>query len=59
MSLLSCYDSEGVEYRKQPVDCRECCEILGYTMDNSVDSPSKATTKTKEPEAKAPKKKAE
>lgn len=32
MALVTCYDPQGVEYQKEPVDARECVKHCGFTM---------------------------
>ena len=32
MARVSVFDQDGNEYIKEPVDARECCNVLGYTM---------------------------
>jgi len=32
MALVTCFDPEGVEYQKEPVDARECVKHCGFTM---------------------------
>ena len=46
MSLISCYDAEGIEYKKEPVDARECCNLLEFTMHKRV-QPKKTQSKVK------------
>lgn len=38
--LVSCYDKEGKEHKKETVDARECCENLGWTMDKPIAAPA-------------------
>lgn len=37
MAKVSVYDTEGVAHEKEPVDARECCENLGWTMQPKVE----------------------
>jgi hypothetical protein len=32
MALVTCYDPQGVEHQKEPVDARECVKHCGFTM---------------------------
>jgi hypothetical protein len=32
MSLVTCYDADGLPREKEPVDARECCLYCGFTM---------------------------
>ena len=32
MPLISCYDLDGVEHKKEGVDARECCAVMGWTL---------------------------
>lgn len=45
MPLISCYDLDGKEHKKEGVDARECCRIMGWTLHPKGDEA---------PEVKAP-----
>jgi hypothetical protein len=32
MALVTCYDPEGNQHQKEPVDAKECCKHCGYSM---------------------------
>jgi hypothetical protein len=32
MALVTCYDPQGVEHQKEPVDARECVKHCGFTL---------------------------
>jgi hypothetical protein len=32
MGLVTCYDAQGGEYQKEPVDARECVKHCGFTL---------------------------
>lgn len=42
MSFVTVYDKEGTPHLKQPVDARECVEILGF----SYEKPSVETSQS-------------
>lgn len=31
--MIKCYDLEGNEYLKEPIDARECIEHCGFTLE--------------------------
>ena len=33
MALIKVYDLDGQEHEKESVDARECCAVLGWTME--------------------------
>lgn len=47
MSKIDCYDKEGTLHLKEPVDARECCDTLGWTMDKPVPKAKRETAKEK------------
>jgi hypothetical protein len=47
MSKVSVFDQDGNEHIKEPVDARECCNVLGYTMSNPTEVEAKPVVKQK------------
>lgn len=33
---MKCYDPQGVEHNKEPVDAKECVKVLGWTLEPPV-----------------------
>ena len=38
MAKVSVYDKDNKEHSKEPVDARECCENLGWSMEKVVET---------------------
>ena len=54
MALVTCFDPEGVEYQKEPVDARECVKHCGFTLTPPESKPAGSDSSLDSSTADAP-----
>ena len=46
MPRVTVYDTDGIAHQKQPIDARECCDVMGWSMNEpSVKKETKPSPK--------------
>ena len=55
MALISCYDLNGVEHKKEHVDARECVTEMGWSLEPKIVELEKTTAKLTSAQKKAAK----